>query len=119
MQRCQATIYRQCQATVYIRSLDTLRDVLYRCVQGLRFPSYIAISASGYFFSLTVKFELLNCSSSHSTPAVLLEIFQLTAFNPLDKFILRALLFLLSTEGIWQEDHYRNSNMRIRMCRQS
>ena len=36
MQRCQATVYRQCLATVYIRSLDTLRNVVYRCVLGLR-----------------------------------------------------------------------------------
>ena len=53
MQPCQATVYRQCLATVYIRSLDTLRDVVYRCVQGFK-------ATFGRNFDFTVQ---LNCKT--------------------------------------------------------
>ena len=57
MKQCRTTVYRQYLATVYIRSLDTLRDVVYRCVQGL-IDKICSMSAKyAKYFYLTSFYE--------------------------------------------------------------
>ena len=69
MQRCRATVYRQCLATVYILSLAKLRDVEYRCVQG--FSALTSIFWLAYFTN-RVGARIFEQSSAFETNALII-----------------------------------------------